>query len=96
LSRNGLFAVGITERMGNMSDNLGFDWGANSFGDLFNVINTVNLVDNMALLDWYWGVYNFWVVQAVLSYDFVARRSVSFFMGSVCNWSSKVSISSQN
>jgi len=69
-----------------LSDNLGYYFFANSFWDLFNMIDAVNLVDNMALLNWYWGFYNLWVVQAVFSCDFVARRSDGFF-GGVSGWS---------
>jgi len=55
------------------SDNLGFYWFAYSFWDLFDMVYTVDLVDNMALLNWYCGFFNNWVVYAVLSYDFMAR-----------------------
>ena len=57
----------------NMSDNLGFGFSADSLGDLLNLVYTVNQVDNMALLNWGWDFYDFWVVYAVFRDNFVAR-----------------------
>ena len=62
------------------SDNLGFYWFAYSFWDLFDMVYTVDLVDNMALLNWYCGFFNNWVVYAVFRYNFVAWGSDGFFM----------------
>jgi hypothetical protein len=67
------------------SDNLVYNFCAYGFGDQLDIIDTVNFVDDVALLNWYWGVFNNWVVQAMFSYDFVARRSDGFFVV-VCNW----------
>ena len=79
-----------------MPDNLGFNWGAYSFGNLLDLWDTIDLVDNMALLDWYWGLFNNWVVQAVLRYDFVARRGDGLFVSSICNWSSNWCVESES
>ena len=74
-----LFSVVVSERMG-VSDNLGFYCFAEGFWDLLDLINTVNLVDNMALLNWNSGIFNNWVLYAVFRYNFVARGSDGFFM----------------
>ena len=68
-----------------VSDDLGFDCFAEGFWDLLDFINTVNLVDNMALFNWDSGIFNNWVVYAVFRYNFVARGSDSFFMG-IYSW----------
>ena len=64
-----------------MFDNLGLNWFTKSFGDFFNSCNTVNLLDNMALLNWDRGVYHFGVVNTVFSSYCMARSCVGFFMG---------------
>ena len=74
----------ISERMG-VSDDFGFDCFADGFWDLLDFIDTVNLVDNMALFNWDCGIFNNWVVYAVFRYNFVARGSDSFFMG-IYSW----------
>jgi hypothetical protein len=63
-----------------VSDDFGFDSFANGFWDLLDFFNTVYLVDNMALLNWDWGIFNNWVVYAVFRYNFVAWGSDGFFM----------------
>jgi len=69
----------VSERMSDRSDNLACNFFAYGFGDLLDIVDTVNFVDDMALLNWYWGFFNNWVVQAVFSYDFVTRASDGFF-----------------
>jgi hypothetical protein len=65
--------MSVSEWVGNMSDNLGFGFSADSLGDLLDLVYTVNQVDNMALFNWGWDFYNFWVVYAVFRDNFVAR-----------------------
>ena len=74
-----------------MPDDCGLNWFANSFGDLLDLIDTCNFLDNVALLDVNWGINNDWVVDAVFGYNFVAWSGVGLFVGGsnmICssNW----------
>lgn len=64
-----------------MPDDCGLNWFANSFGDLLDLIDTCNFLDNVALLNVNWSINNNWVVDAVFGYNFVAWSGVGFFMG---------------
>jgi hypothetical protein len=74
-----------------MPDDCGLNWFANSFGDLLDLIDTCNFLDNVALLNVNWGINDNWVVDAVFGYNFVAWSGVGFFVSGsnmICssNW----------
>jgi hypothetical protein len=76
---NDLFSIG--KWVDSMSESLGYNWLANSFGNLLNFWNTINLVDYVALFNGNGSFHNNWGVQAMLGYNFVARMCDGFFVG---------------